>query len=88
MSSISLNISLTDQQAAFIREQFAARGFSSPDDFVRWLIQQAKAQDEQSRIDAMIVEGINSTPKHELTEGFRASMHTELDERLKARRSA
>lgn len=88
MANTPIHIDLSDQQEAFVREQSVARGFASPSEFVLWLIQQAKADVDQSTIDALIVEGLSSHPKHELNDDFRKSMHAEHDHRVDRRRSA
>jgi len=62
-----LHIVLSDDSQAFIRDQVAAGQFASPSDYVAALIESAKKQAIRDRVDALLIEGLESGPAVEVT---------------------
>jgi antitoxin ParD1/3/4 len=57
-----LSIHLSDDSQAFVQDQVAAGSFSSPSDYVASLIESARKQAAHSRVEALLIEGLESGP--------------------------
>jgi antitoxin ParD1/3/4 len=73
-----LNITISDDSQAFVREQIARGSFSSPSDFLENLVEEAKLKAERTRIDALIVEGLDSGAGSEATPEYWRQIKAEL----------
>lgn len=79
----TLNISLPESMWAFIDEQIAKGGYSTASEYIRQLIRQDQKQAAQMKIEAMLLEGIDSGDRIEVTDEWWENKRTELVERLR-----
>jgi antitoxin ParD1/3/4 len=56
----TVTVSLSESQQAFVDSQVAAGGFASASEYIGKLIQQAEIKKERERIDALLLEGLQS----------------------------
>lgn len=73
-----LHITLSDDSQAFVSEQIAQGSFSSPSDFIENLVEEAKLRLEQERLDAFLIEGLDSGPAIEVTAEYWQRTKAEL----------
>jgi antitoxin ParD1/3/4 len=56
----TLTISLPDSLKAFIDTQIATRGFGNVSEYVRSLLREAQAKEDEARLEALLLEGLAS----------------------------
>jgi antitoxin ParD1/3/4 len=56
----TLTISLPDSLKAFIDGQLATRGFGNVSEYVRSLLREAQAKEEEARLETLLLEGLAS----------------------------
>ena len=60
MADTTLNVSLPEALEAYVRERVAEGGYSDPSDFVGTLIREHMQRHEQERLEALLLEGVDS----------------------------
>jgi antitoxin ParD1/3/4 len=84
-----LTVSLPEALRKFVDEQVAAGGYSTAGEYVRALIQAAQQnQEEQERLEALLLEGLDSGPAIEVTPEYWTKLRAELLERHRKLKSA
>lgn len=78
----TMNISLPDALKTFVDEQIANGNYSTASEFVRELIRQAQKQAAQERLDAALLEGLESGNPIQVTPEFWEQRRKELEKRL------
>ena len=63
----TLNISLPDPMRAFVEEQVAQGGYSTVSEYIRQLIREAHKQAARSKIEGLLLEGLDSGVGREVT---------------------
>jgi antitoxin ParD1/3/4 len=59
----TMNISLPDEMKAFVEDQASQKGFGTVSEYVRSIIREAQERHvERERLDALLLEGLNSGP--------------------------
>lgn len=81
----SMNISLPEPMRAWVEEQVATGGYSTASEFFRQLVRDAQKRQESERVDALLVEGLQSGNPVEVTDEFWARTRRRIEERLKGR---
>ena len=56
----TLTISLPDSLKAFIDEQLATKGFGNVSEYVRSLLREAQAKEQEARLEALLLGGLAS----------------------------
>ncbi len=79
----TLNISLPESMRAFINEQVAKGGYSTASEYISHLIRQDQKRAEQIKLEAMVLEGLDSGEPIEVTDKWWKNKTTELVERLR-----
>ncbi|MUH00437.1 type II toxin-antitoxin system ParD family antitoxin [Scytonema sp. UIC 10036] len=64
----TLNISLPEAMRAFIDEEVAKGGYSTASEYIRDLIRQAQKKAEEKKLEAMLLEGLDSGEPIEVTD--------------------
>jgi antitoxin ParD1/3/4 len=62
MSTVTMNISLTEDLKAFVDGRIKARGYSSASEYVRDLVRRDEERAVQERFKALIQDGLDSGP--------------------------
>jgi antitoxin ParD1/3/4 len=64
----TMNISLPDDMKAFVEDEAAKKGFGTVSEYVRAIIRDVQErQVERERLDAFLIEGLDSGPATPLT---------------------
>ena len=79
----TLNISLPEPMRNFIEDQVRAGGYSTASEYLRELVRKAQKETAKEKLEAMLLEGMDSGPAIEVTPEFWKDMHSRLDERIK-----
>lgn len=79
----TLNISLPDSMRAFVEEQIAKGGYSTASEYIRHLIRQEQEKEAQKRLEALLIEGLDSGNPIEITDEWWENKRTELAKRLR-----
>lgn len=78
----TMNISLPEALKAFVDDQIAKGGYSSASEYVRELIRRAQKQAAQERLEAALLEGLESGEPIPVTSEFWDQRRAELEKRL------
>ena len=78
----TMNISLPDALKAFVDGQIAKGGYSSASEYIRELIRHAEKQAAQERLEAALLEGLESGEPLPVTPEFWKERRKELEKRL------
>ncbi len=78
----TMNISLPDALKAFVDEQIANGGYSTASEYVRELIRHAQKQAAQERLEAALLDGLDSGEPIPVTPEFWENRRKELEKRL------
>lgn len=82
----SMNISLPECLRAFVEEQVAHGGYSTASEYVRQLLRDAQRRAAEQRLQALILDGLESGEAEELTPEVWAELKRRLRERRERRR--
>ena len=74
----SLSIFLPESQRAWIDEQVAANGYGSPSELVGALITTEQNRRARERLEALLLEGVNSGPGEVITPEYWARLRADL----------
>lgn len=78
----TMNISLPDDLKAWVDEQVTTGGYGTTSEFVRHLIRQARKDAARARLEALLLEGLESGEPVEMTEDWWAERRRELQRRV------
>jgi antitoxin ParD1/3/4 len=81
MTTVTMNISLTEDLKSFVDSRIKARGYSSASEYMRDLVRRDEERQAEERLKALIEEGIASGPAGEwkdLRAGFLAGSGVQL----------
>lgn len=67
MSMASLNISFPQTLKDFVQEQVEHGGYSTPSEFIRELLRDNQKRRAEDRLEALLLEGLNSGEPVEIT---------------------
>lgn len=81
----SMNISLPDEMKSFVDHQITQGGFSTVSEYVRDLIRQDQKRAAQAKLEALLLEGINSGEPIEVTPEFWKELRAKAERRLAER---
>jgi len=88
MDMTSLNISLPESMREFIEAQVAEGGYSTASEFIRELVRQAQKRHAEAKLEALLLEGLNSGPATPMTEADWEEHRQRLRTHLAKRRVA
>jgi antitoxin ParD1/3/4 len=63
----TMNISLPDSMRAYIEQKVAQGGYSTASEYIRQLVRDDQTRATQQRLEALLMEGIESGPSREMT---------------------
>jgi antitoxin ParD1/3/4 len=67
ISKATMNVSLPDALKEYVKGRVAEGIYSNPSDYVRALIRSDMKRHSQEQLEAMLLDGINSSPATEMT---------------------
>jgi antitoxin ParD1/3/4 len=78
----TLNISLPDAMRTFIDEEIAKGGYSNASEYIRDLIRQAQKKAEEKKLEAMLLEGLDSGKPIEVTDEWWEQKRAQIMQRF------
>jgi antitoxin ParD1/3/4 len=81
MSLSSLNISLPQSLKDFVESQVQQHGYSTPSEYVRELLRQDQKRRAEDRLEAMLLDGLQSGDPIEITPDYWEAKRKSLVER-------
>lgn len=78
----TMNISLPDSMRNFIEEKIAQEGYSTVSEYIRQLIREDQKRSNQQRLEALLLEGLDSGAPIEATEEWWKRKWIALQEKL------
>ncbi|MBE9208929.1 type II toxin-antitoxin system ParD family antitoxin [Nostoc sp. LEGE 06077] len=84
----SINISLPDAMRTYIEEQVAAGSYSSVSEYFRELVRQDQKRQAAERLEAMLLEGLNSGNATEMTPDDWEDIRQAVRERIVKRKES
>lgn len=86
MAHDSMNIALPEAMKEFVLDQVAQGGYSTASEYVRELIRAEQRRKTRERIDALLIEGLDSGKMAPLTPGDWQAIRATVESRLKKSR--
>ena len=77
----SLNISLPSSLKEFVETQVQESGFSTPSEYIRNLVRDDQKRRTEEKLEALLLEGLNSGEPIEITPEYWEKKRTQLIER-------
>jgi len=77
----SMNFTLPETLREYVEDQVTSGGYGTASEFLRELIREDKKRKAQEKLDALLLEGLNSGPGEEVTPEFWQRLRAELLER-------
>ena len=77
----TMNIALPDSLKAFVETQVVEGGYSSVSEYIRELIRADQKRKAEEKLEALLLEGLNSGEPIEVTEAFWHEKRRQLLER-------
>ena len=78
----TMNIALPDSMKHFVQDRVSEGGYSSVSEYVRELIRADQRRKAEERIDALLLEGLDSGPPIPVTPEYWEEKKRKLTERL------
>jgi antitoxin ParD1/3/4 len=79
----SLNISLPQSLKDYVEDQVSSGGYSTPSEYLRELLRQDQKQRAEQKLEALLLEGLNSGDPIEITPEYWERKRAQLVERHK-----
>ena len=76
----TMNIALSAEMKEFVQSEVAQGGYSSASEYVRRLIREERKRKAEERLEALLLEGLNSGDPIEVTEEWWQQKRAELIE--------
>jgi len=83
MAMASLNISLPQSLKEYVEHQVSSGGYSTPSEYLRELLRQDQKQRAEQKLEALLLEGLNSGDPIEITPEYWERKRAQLVERHK-----
>ena len=84
----SMNITLPEPMRQFIEEQITSGSYGTASEYMRALIREDQKRKADERLDALLLEGLDSGDPIEATPEFWRSLRGRIDARRKASQAA
>ncbi|NQU22574.1 MAG: type II toxin-antitoxin system ParD family antitoxin [Candidatus Nealsonbacteria bacterium] len=84
----TLNMSLPESMRAFILSKVAEGGYSTASEYIRGLVREDQKRTAEERIEALLLEGLDSGDPVEISDQWWQRKKAEMLERLKEKRDA
>lgn len=84
----TMNISLPDPMKAFVDEQVHSGGYGSASEYVRELVRRDQKERAQAKLEALLLEGLDSGNPAPLNLDYRQSLLRDLAARRKKKKKS
>jgi len=82
----NVTISLPDPLKDFVDQQMASRGFGNVSEYFRTLLREAQEKERETRLEELLLEGLNSGTDIPLDDRFWRDLRAEALQMIDARR--
>lgn len=82
----TMNISLPEPMKKFIEEEVSKGGYSTVSEYMRAVLREEQKRKAQEKVEALLVEGLESGHPSELTKEYLNEIRQEARARLKAKK--
>ncbi|MGA2263503.1 MAG: type II toxin-antitoxin system ParD family antitoxin [Acidobacteriota bacterium] len=86
MSMTSLNISLPQPLKDFVEERVKQGGYSTPSEYVRELLREDQKRRAEEKLEALLLEGLNSGKPIDVTQEYWEKKRRRLVERSRTKK--
>lgn len=86
MTTSTMSISLPESLKDFIRTRVIEGHYSNPSDYIRSLIREDQKRQVEERLEALLLEGLESGASEEATDEYWQTLMGEVRERIEARK--
>lgn len=76
----TVTISLPESLKAFVKRQLADKGYGNVSEYFRTLLREAQAEEEDARLEALLLEGLTSGKDIPLTREFWSALKAEANQ--------
>ncbi len=83
----TINVSLSDSLRVFVEQRIAEGGYSTASEYIHHLIHEDQRRQADTRLEAMLLEGIDSGEPIEVSEAWWEEKKAKLSERLQRKAS-
>ena len=81
----TMNISLPEPMKEFVEDEVSKGHYSSASEYVRFLLREEQKRRAQEKLEALLLEGLESGDPIELTNNEKAKIRDEALQRMKAK---
>lgn len=81
----TVTISIPEPLRGFMQKQIKSKGFGNVSEYFRTLLRKAQEEEADAKLQALLLEGLNSGKDIALTRGFWKDLKTEATHLLKKR---
>jgi antitoxin ParD1/3/4 len=82
MPNTSMNVSLPETLKEYVQERVAEGTYSNPSDYVRALIREDMKRQAEEKLDALLMEGLDSGPAEPMTAEDWDDIRANLEEHI------
>ena len=82
----SINFSLPESLREFVERQVAEEGYSTASEYLRKLVREEQKRKAKEKLEALLLEGLNSGAPIEVTPDFWEGLRRQLKERTPRRK--
>ena len=83
----SMNISLPETMKEFVDEQVQSGGYGSASEYIRELVRRDQKERTEARLEALLLEGLNSGDAVPITPEFWGKLRSDLNARRAKKKS-
>lgn len=84
----TITISIPEPLKQFLSKQMKKKGFGNVSEYFRSLLRSAKEQEDETRLEALLIEGLDSGKGTQLSRKFWKDLKTEAQHLLKKRQKS
>ena len=74
----TMNISMPDTMRDYVEGQLESKGYASVSEYMRSLVREQQRQEAQDRLDALLLEGLDSGPAIPVTPEYWSNLKARL----------
>jgi antitoxin ParD1/3/4 len=86
MEQTTMNISMPVVLKDYVERQTEALGYTSSSEYIRELVREDQKRKAEAKLEALLLEGVNSGERIEVTPQFWDDLRKDLRERLAAKK--
>lgn len=88
MKTTTINISMPQTLADFVKRRMAASGYGNTSEYFRHLVREDQKREEEERIEELLLDGLESGKPIDVTDEWWEKRREKLASRVKKRKTA